>query len=115
MAGNNQVNKNQKKNHSIFSFFTEVLQIIHWERYSAPGQANLISVLVLAAIIVVYLLYNGFEAVARVIASIWNSAMTEKSGDSIISLLVVFISAFAVCLFVIWITRKEIEKNDEER
>ena len=108
---------NEKDNPYLVSasaFLEQLIKIIYWERYSAPGQANMVCSFLLFLIIIFYILSSGIVAITRIAASVFNSDLTKDTGDNIVVLLLIFISAFAACLLVIWITRQELERTKQD-
>lgn len=105
--------KKKAENRGVFiacsHFFTEAFKALHLETASIAGRINIGFDLSLLAIIIVYLLTSTAASVARIFASIFNHDLTDQAGDSIVSLILIFIGASALCLLFMHITRKERE------
>lgn len=90
-------------------FFIEVFEALHLETTSIAGRINIVFDLALFLIIIIYLLTSTAASVARIVASIINRNLTGQTGDNIVTLIVIFIVASALCLVFMHITRKEKE------
>jgi len=92
----------EKGNTGVYKFFSKVLSMISKEMNSTAGKVNLISDVILAAVIITYLLTNTVATVSRIICSIFNPDITKYTSDSsIIIMLLILVAFFIVCLFFI--------------
>lgn len=115
---NNKDDVKKNEENGVFGFFKTLTQVFKWELYSPVGKANLVFDFLLAAIIVVFVIGDSATSIAGIISSIFKDTLkdaltvTEKNGDSIIVLILIFVAWCAICLFVIYLTRKEINNSD---
>lgn len=104
--------KKNKDTDSSFSIIRELSSVLIQEVDSHAGRFNILVDAFLAVIIIVYLLSSTVSTVARIIASIFNSALTPQTGDNIVPLIVTFLVASFLCLSFMWFTKREHSKMD---
>lgn len=87
---------NNKENFNIWSLLSQIPKLIKSEVTTTPGKVNLVSDLVLAAVVVAIFTVNTVERIVIAVVSIWNNEIIEHLSDA--STLIAFI--ILVCFFV---------------
>lgn len=106
--------ENDKGSSPPYNVLKELYSILMKEKNSTAGRFNIFVDALLALIIIVYLLSSTVAAVARIIASIFNSELTGQSGDNIVLLLVIFLITSLLCFVFMWFTKREHAAIDEQ-
>lgn len=91
---------------NVPKILSTLIKALRLETFTLPGRVNIAALILLAVIIVMYFLTNTFVSVARVVATIWNGAMTEQTEDNIVTLLIVFVACAVLCIIMIYRTQK---------
>lgn len=97
----------------LYKFIQEFYLAVLQEASTLAGKTNLLVDGALLLIICLYMLTNTMVSVCRIVASIWNGALTEQTGDNIFKLLLVFIGASMLCIIFMHVTAKETSRKDK--
>lgn len=100
MIGNNQ-------DFNMWSLLNRVLNVIKSEVTTVAGRVNLISDLVLAAVVVAIFTADALERIAIAFASIWNQKIIEhlSNADALTAFIILFVF-FIICLIFLFIAEK---------
>ena len=94
-------------NQKLWPLLAKILDLIKNEVTTTAGKVNLISDLILAAVVATIFVASSFETIALAIISIWNNALTDYIFDanSLIAF-AILVFFFVVCLIFLYIMKK---------
>jgi len=96
-----------KENFSFWSLLNQVLAAVKSEFTTKAGRVNLVSDIILAAVVVAIFTVNTFEQIAIIVVSIWNPAIMEylSSADTLTAF--IFLVIFSIlCLAFLFFYEK---------
>lgn len=101
-----------KETHNFWFLLNQIVKTIKSEVTTTFGRVNLISDLVLAAVVVAIFTVDTIEHVAITVVSIWNKEIMEylSSADTLTAL-IILVCFFVTCLTFLFIAEKIIRKT----
>ena len=96
-----------KETISVWSLLNKISMIMKSEFTTKVGRVNLVSDLILAAVVVAIFTANTFERIAIAIVSIWNVGIMEYLSDaSTLTAFIILVIFFVSCLIFLFIYEK---------
>ena len=101
-----------KEAHNFWSLLKLISKLIKDEVTTPFGRVNLVSDLVLAAVVVAIFTVDTIERIAITVVSIWNQKIMEylSNADTLIAFIILIVF-FAVCLLFLFLSEKFLRKT----
>lgn len=107
--------KRKGNNIKLLGLFKYIAKMVKNEFTTVPGRINLLTIIVMGAVLATVFAANALERVAIALFSIWNPGLTQYLSDST-SLVAFIILAVIACICICFVSwhASQIAKQDDE-